>query len=90
MTPLPMRPPPFGGYPCGPGLVPLPSPVTIHQGPGMGAPNLLLIDLAPGATTVRVTGRATRLAPPPYDDHFNEGRCGSHDDARSHHRHRAH
>ena len=62
----------FGGYLRDLGLVSLPSRVTVHQGYDLGRPSLLLVDLAPGETTVRVTGRATRIALSPYDDLLGE------------------
>ncbi|HYO41197.1 MAG TPA: PhzF family phenazine biosynthesis isomerase [Nocardioidaceae bacterium] len=58
----------FGGYLRDLRLVPLPTRVTLHQGHDMGAPSLLLVDLAPDTTTVRLTGHATRLALSPYDE----------------------
>lgn len=64
----------FGGYLRDLGLVSLPSRLTVHQGYDLGTPSLLLVDVVPGETTVRVTGRATRLALSPYDDLLNEAR----------------
>jgi PhzF family phenazine biosynthesis protein len=58
----------FGGYLRDLGLVGTPSRLTLHQGVDMGRPSLLLVDLAAGATTVQVSGRATRLALSPYDE----------------------
>src|SRR3954454_12355290 len=58
----------FGGYLRDLRLVPLPTRVTLHQGEDMGAPSLLLVDLAEDTTTVDVSGRATRLALSPYEE----------------------
>jgi PhzF family phenazine biosynthesis protein len=62
----------FGGYLRDLGLVPVPARITIHQGHDMGAPSRLLVGLEPGATSVHVTGRATRLALSPYDSPYHE------------------
>jgi PhzF family phenazine biosynthesis protein len=58
----------FGGYLRDLGLVPVPTRITLHQGHDMGSPSRLLVDLAPGARTVGLTGGATRLALSPYDE----------------------
>jgi predicted PhzF superfamily epimerase YddE/YHI9 len=57
----------FGGYLRDLQLVALPSHVVIHQGHDMGAPSRLLVDLAIGDASVRVTGAASRLPLSPYD-----------------------
>ena len=57
----------FGGYLRDLHLVPVPSRVVVHQGADMGAPSRLDVDVTADATTVRVTGRAARLALSPYD-----------------------
>ncbi len=58
----------FGGYLRDLDLVSAGPRIVLHQGHDMGAPSLLLVDVTAGAATVRVTGRATRLALSPYDD----------------------
>jgi PhzF family phenazine biosynthesis protein len=58
----------FGGYLRDLGLVPVPSRVVLRQQRDPEPPRRLLVDVAAGTATVRVTARATRLALSPYDD----------------------
>lgn len=51
----------FGGYLRTLGLVTLPAQLTLLQGRDMGSPSRLIVDVAAGAATVRVTGSATIL-----------------------------
>jgi PhzF family phenazine biosynthesis protein len=58
----------FGGYLRTLRLVTLPGRLTLLQGRHMGSPSRLIVDVAADADTVRVTGSATRLALPGYDE----------------------
>jgi PhzF family phenazine biosynthesis protein len=52
----------FGGYLRDLRLVPIPATVTILQGYDMGRPSRLLVDVAAGSATVRVTGSGNAIA----------------------------
>jgi PhzF family phenazine biosynthesis protein len=51
----------FGAYLRALGLVAPPARVTIHQGDDMGRPSILVVDIDPGDTGIRVSGTAIRL-----------------------------
>jgi PhzF family phenazine biosynthesis protein len=51
----------FGGYLRALGLVTGPTRITVRQGEDMGRPSDLLIDVDPGSTRTRVTGRAVPI-----------------------------
>ena len=51
----------FGGYLRTLGLVTLPARLTLLQGRDMGSPSRLIVDVAAGTATVRVTGSAAVL-----------------------------